>query len=112
MVHDLNTQKGRNEYAKAMSTKHLTITKGRFLDWYFNYGQDQENVELRVDLANSIIDQMYKVGFGSFSVAELFDGCNQESIRAYFTQEYDGMTDDYDKEISDLWEDFEITLID
>jgi hypothetical protein len=112
MVHDLNTQKGRNEYVKDMSTKHLTITKGRFLDWYFNYGQDQENKELRVDLANSIIDQMYKVGFGSFSVAELFDNCNQEAIRAYFTEEYDYQTDEFDIELQDLGFEYTITLID
>ncbi len=92
--------------------KHLKITKERFLDWYFNYGQDEENKELRVDLANSIIDQMYKVGFGSFSVVELFDNCNQESIRAYFTQEYDMQTDEFDIELSDLGFEYTITLID
>lgn len=92
--------------------KQLTITKGRFLDWYFDYGQDQEAKELRIDLANSIIDQMYKVGFGSFSVVELFDGCNQESIRAYFTQEYDMQTDEFDVELSDLGIEYIITLID
>ena len=37
--------------------KQLTITKERFLDWYFDYGQDQENLELRTNLAN--LHQMY-----------------------------------------------------
>lgn len=89
----------------------LTIKKDRFLDWYFDYGQDQEQEELRIGLANSIIDQMYKVGFGSFSVQELFDNCNQDSIRAYFTCQYDMLTDDYDIELSDLKLDYSITLI-
>ena len=89
----------------------LTIKKDRFLDWYFDYGQDQEQEELRIGLANSIIDQMYKVGFGSFSVQELFDNCNQDSIRAYFTCQYDMLTDDYDIELSDLKVDYSITLI-
>lgn len=89
----------------------LTIKKDRFLDWYFGYGQDQEQEELRIDLANSIINQMYKVGFGSFSVQELFDNCNQDSIRAYFTCQYDMLTDDYDIELSDLKVNYSITLI-
>ena len=89
----------------------LTIKKDRFLDWYFEYGQDQEKEELRIGLANSIIDQMYKVGFGSFSVQELFDNCNQDFIRAYFTCQYDMLTDDYDIELSDLKVDYSITLI-
>ena len=89
----------------------LTIRKDRFLDWYFNYGQDQEQEELRIGLANSIIDQMYKVGFGSYSVQELFDNCNQDSIRAYFTCQYHMLTDDYDIELSDLKVNYSITLI-
>lgn len=64
----------------------LTIKKDRFFDWYFNYGQDQENQEVRMDLANSIIDQIIKVGHGSMSIQELFDGSNHEAIRAYYTE--------------------------
>ncbi|MDC7249493.1 MAG: hypothetical protein PQJ49_06230 [Sphaerochaetaceae bacterium] len=90
----------------------LTITKGRFLDWYFDYGQDQENKQLRVELAESIIDQMYKVGFGSMSVQELFDNCNQDAIRAYYLQEYDMLTDTFDIELSDLGFEYCLTLID
>lgn len=89
----------------------LTIKKDRFLDWYFDYGQDQEKEELRIGLADSLIDQMYKVGFGSYSVQELFDNCNQDSIIAYFTCQYDMLTDDYDVELSDLKVDYSITLI-
>lgn len=89
----------------------LTIKKDRFLDWYYNYGQDQENEELRLDLVKSIIDQMYKVGYGSMSVQEVFDNCNQESIRAYFTQEFAYKTDEYDVELSNLGFEYVIILI-
>lgn len=89
----------------------LTIKKERFLDWYFDYGQDQEAKELRIDLANTIIGQMYNVGFGSYSVQELFDGCNQESIRAYYTCQYDMNTDEYDIELSDLNKEYSIALV-
>lgn len=88
--------------------KKLTITKKRFLEWYYQSGQDQENKELKEDLANSIIDQMFKTGVGSISVQELFDGCNEEAIRLSFTEQ--GTEDDYDTELSDLGE-FEIQLI-
>ena len=89
----------------------LTIKKERFLEWYFDYGQDKEQKDLRIDLANSIIDHMYKVGFGSYSVQELFDNCNQESIRAYFTCQYDMMTDEFDIELSDLNKKYSITIV-
>jgi hypothetical protein len=96
---------------KSFITLQLHITKDRFLDWYFEYGQDQEKTETRISLANSIISQMYGTGQGSYSVQELFDGCNQESIRAFFTQEFHMQTDDFDIELSDLGETYEINLV-
>ena len=86
----------------------LTITKNRFLNWYYESGQDQENDDLKKELAESLIHSMRQVGFASISVQELFDNCNQESIRLNFTEE--GCKNDYDTELSDLGE-FEITLI-
>jgi len=91
--------------------RKFTITKGRFLDWYFNSGQDQEMKELRTELANSIINQMYSVGHGSMSVEELFDGCNQDAIRLGFTEQYNEDTDDPDVELLDLNTPYEIKLI-
>ena len=90
----------------------LTITKKRFIEWYFNYGQDSENKELRIDLANSIIDQMLSVGFGSYSVNELFDKCNQDSIRLFYTEEYAYQTEDFDIELLDFDTHYELILID
>jgi len=90
--------------------RKLTITKGSFLDWYFNSGQDQEMEELRKHLADSIIHQMYSVGHGSMSVEELFDRCNQDAIKIGFTEQYNEETDDYDIELSDLSTPYEIEL--
>lgn len=92
--------------------RKFTITKGRFLDWYFNSGQDQEKAQLRKEMADSIIHQMYSDGHGSMSVAELFDGCNQDAIRLGFTEQYNEETDDPDVELLDLNTPFEIKLID
>ena len=91
--------------------KQLTIKKERFLDWYFSYGQEKENNELKIGLANSIIHQMYGHGFGSYSVQEIFDNCNQDTIRAFFTCQYDMLTDDFDVELSDLNTKYTIKLI-
>ena len=88
--------------------KKLTITKSRFLDWYFESGQDQENDDLKKDLVESLIHSMRQVGFASISVQELFDNCNQEAIRLDFTEE--GCENDCCTELSDFGE-FEITLI-
>ena len=54
---------------------------------------------------------MYSVGYGSMSVEELFDECNQESIRIGFTEEYDEQRDEYEAELSDLGIPYKITLI-
>ena len=92
--------------------RKFTITKGRFLDWYFNSGQDQEKAQLRKEMADSIIHQMYSDGHGSMSVAELFVECNQDAIRLGFTEQYNEETDDPDVELLDLNPFFEIKLID
>lgn len=89
----------------------LTIKKKDFLDWYFDYGQDTENENLRLSLSEEIIAQMYEKGKGCCSVEELFDECNQYAIRAYFTQEFYMQTDEYDVELSDLEEFTYVTLI-
>lgn len=88
--------------------ERLTITKKNFLDWYYDYGQDTENAQLREDLAKSIINQMRRVGFGTISVRELFDNCNQSSIRYCFTEEC--QDDNDDRELGDIFE-FTIELI-
>lgn len=88
----------------------LSITKNNFLDWYFESGQDSENLSIKEQVLNSILDQMYKVGFGSVSVQELFDNCNQDAIRLSFTEQSDDGEIDYDIELSDL-ESYTIELI-
>lgn len=89
----------------------LTIKKHRFIAWYFEYGQDKENNNLKLDLAESIIHQLLSTGSGSISARELFNNCNHDSIRAFYTEEYDGLTDEYGVELSDLPFKYEIKLI-
>lgn len=82
----------------------LTITKERFLDWYFYYGQDSEN-----SLANRIINQLFKTGVGTISVDELFSECNLGAIIFGFTEQC--KDEDNKDEIEDLFKDFNIKLI-
>ncbi len=86
----------------------LTITRKNFLDWYFNYGQDQENEENKIDLADSIINQLFKTGTAIYSVGELFDNTNHDAIRFCFTNEC--KDEDNDQEIGDLFNNYKITL--
>ena len=90
----------------------LTITKQMFLNWFFDYGQDQENQKLRIDLANNIISQLCKSGRGTISVKELFDNCNKGSIRLYFTCQHQMFVNyDWDTELQDLNKQYTIQLI-
>lgn len=87
----------------------LTITKGRFLEWYFEYGQDSVNERLRLDLADRIINQLFVTGVGTISVEELFLECYEDAIRFSFTEQC--KDEDNDDEIGDLFKTFNIKLV-
>lgn len=78
----------------------LTITKTKFLEWYFESGQDQENEEIKTTLINEVINQLFKTGLAVISAHDLFDDCNQDAIRLSYTEQ--GNESDYDTELSDL----------
>lgn len=86
-----------------------TITVGSFLEWYYNYGQDQENTELRMKLAETMLDQLFKTGQASITAQEIFDGCNQEAIRVNYLEEFKNT--DIDQELSDVLVNYEVKLI-
>jgi hypothetical protein len=91
--------------------KQLTIRKERLLEWYFESGQDSENEELKLNLADIIINQLFESGKAVFSVEDIFEMCNKDAIRAYFTEEFAYQTDDYDTELSDLEFEYKIDLV-
>jgi hypothetical protein len=91
--------------------KQLTIRKQRLLEWYFESGQDSENEELRLNLADIIVSQLFASGKAVFTVEDIFEMCNKDAIRAYFTEEFAYQTDDYDVELSDLEFEYKIDLI-
>ena len=86
----------------------LTITKGNFLDFYFNYGQDSELKEIRFDLADEIIKILYDKDNATISVQSIFDQCNKDSIRGFYCEQ---LTDNIEQEIGDIFSNYEIELI-
>tara|TARA_R110001632_G_scaffold229432_3_gene365543 strand:- start:246 stop:512 length:267 start_codon:yes stop_codon:yes gene_type:complete len=86
----------------------LTITKGSFLDFYFNYGQDAELKEIRFDLADDIIKILYDKDSATISIQSIFDQCNKDCIRGFYCEE---LTDNIEQEIGDIFSNYEIELI-
>jgi hypothetical protein len=86
----------------------LTITKGNFLDFYFNYGQDSELKEIRFDLADDIIKILYDKDSATISVQNIFNQCNKDSIRGFYCEQ---LTDNIEQEIGDIFSNYEIELI-
>ena len=86
----------------------LTITKGNFIEFYFNYGQDKELKELRLDLADDIIKILYDKDIATISIQDIFNQCNKDSIRGFYCEE---LTDNIEHEIGDIFPNYEIELI-
>ena len=86
----------------------LTITKGNFIEFYFNYGQDKELKELRLDLADDIIKILYDKDTATISIQDIFNQCNKDSIRGFYCDEF---TDNIEQEIGDIFSSYEIELI-
>lgn len=85
-----------------------TISKRKFLAWYFEYGQDSENEEIKSGLTSTVIAMLFEKGFAAVSSSDLFENCNKGAIRICFTEEH--LDEDSEEEIGDLGE-FELTLI-
>lgn len=89
--------------------KTFHITKSRFIEWYYESGQDQEIEDLKSDLVNIVIAQLSTNGKAEITVEQLFEDCNKESIKLSYLEEFDL---DEDRELSELEEEYEVELID
>lgn len=78
-----------------------TISKENFLNWYYEDNMD-ETRELKEDLADTVIDQLYKTGKACITIEELFDECNTEAIRVCYIEGFNYVGNDEDREFSDL----------
>ena len=90
-------------------TNKLTITKGYFLEWYFNNGQDTEKVLLRLELANKIINNLFDTDNVNTSIDDIFEFTNKDAIPVSYCEQY--LNDNTDKSIYDMFRDnYEITI--
>ena len=88
---------------------NLTITKGSFIEWYFNEGQDTEKVCLRLELANDIINKLFVKDEVSVSVIDIFEYTNKEAIPLSYCEQY--YNEDTDDCIGSLDNNYTLTLI-
>jgi len=91
-----------------MRRRVLRITKVRFLTFYFEYGQDSENEEIRLNLANRVINSLFKDGTSVVTVLDIFNECNHDAIRCGYIEGFD--VDD-ERELGQLEYDYELELI-
>jgi len=89
--------------------KTYTITKHNFLDWYFENNYTEESTELRLDLAEKVISLLITKNNAVITTEEIFEDCNQESIKLAYLEEFD---DEDEGEVGDLGYDCEVNLID
>lgn len=86
--------------------KTFTITKIRFLVWFFETGQDQERGDLRIDLAERVIQQLFDNNVSTVTTEDIFNECNQEAIRLSFIEEFDD--NGFDEKLGRGYDDIEL----
>tara|TARA_R110000868_G_scaffold800_3_gene5888 strand:+ start:1850 stop:2170 length:321 start_codon:yes stop_codon:yes gene_type:complete len=100
---------------KNSKMKKYTITTANFLEWYFNEGSDQEQEIMRIDFANTMIDQLQESGRLLIKASELFEEvANVEQIPLYLIEEFKGRLDmEYEHcyQLSDLDDEYILKLI-
>lgn len=85
-----------------------TIKKEEFINWYFETGSDDEQEGLKIDLADSVINGF--LNNKPFTLQDLFDEIDHEIIPLEYIEEFEVSEDD-DRTLGDLDDDFELKLI-
>jgi hypothetical protein len=86
----------------------LTITVSRFLEYYYEQGSDQEIEQLKLELAEQVIEGFYNTGQCCILVQDIFDKCDKNAIHVNYIEEF---SNDIYNELSDVMTDFELKLI-
>jgi hypothetical protein len=86
----------------------LTITRENFLDWYFNYGSDQENRDTIESIGLQVRRDLKQHGQSTISVESIFNSTDEGLIPYVFTEECKDK-DNY-TELHDLFNEFNLTL--
>jgi hypothetical protein len=85
------------------------ITKNRFLDWYFESGQDSENEEIRNELTEKMINSLFKDNTFTLNTNDVFENCNKSAIRLCYIEGLDVYDE---REFSELGKNNSLILID
>jgi hypothetical protein len=85
------------------------ITKNRFLDWYFESGQDSENEEIRNELTEKMINSLFRDNTFTLNTNDVFENCNKSAIRLCYIEGLDVYDE---REFSDLGKNTSLILID
>lgn len=85
--------------------KRFTISKDKFLVWYFEDGQDTEIAHLRKEVADNVIKQLFEKQTATLTVRNLFEQVNQMAIKLQYLEEFKDRTDiELDSELGDYME--------
>jgi hypothetical protein len=95
-----------NNYTEPTEYK---ITKSRFLDWYFESGQDSENEAIRNELAEAMINSLIKNNTFTLNTNDVFENCNKSAIRLCYIEGLDVYDE---REFSELGKNNSLILID
>lgn len=87
------------------------ITSKRLLDWYFEEEGTTESREIKEDIADFIIAQLFKKHEGTYTTKDVFEKCNHGSIRLSFLEGFEVNDENYNIQLKDLNHKFEVLLI-
>lgn len=85
------------------------ITKNRFLEWFFESGEDTENEEIRNVLAEKMINSLFKDNTFTLNTNDVFENCNKSAIKMCYIEGFD---DDDERELSEFGAENLLILID
>ena len=92
--------------------KIYTIKKRRFLQWYFEDGQDTEIKSLKEEVLEKLLSGLFENNTATVTTEDVFNNCNKGAIRLAFLEEFEADENNYDTELSDLQEEYAVILID
>jgi hypothetical protein len=89
--------------------KTYSIKKLDFLNWYFEDGQDSENAQIRKDIGEKVVENLFMVDICVITTRSIFTECNHDAIPLRYLQEF--RDSENDTELGDLGEQYELKLI-
>lgn len=93
--------------------REYTITKARFLEWYFEDGEyTEENESLKQELAEKAIKSLISDGTSIITVEDVFKEANKDAIRLSYISQFTTNDENYDIEFGELAGNNTLTLID